>query len=239
MSLLCITLGNSSVAISAKSGTSLSLFSENYNIDFYFLIHFRRWVAVFCYLPSPCPCLPKWRSRLSKVKASQGLGNPQEESTVLLQGSSCQRELRREHQGFAFSLTFLQEPHAFQEWSHITLWDAPAYFTLMSPTNTALKTFLVTEYGSTMMWHTYEQNTGKTPGSYSENAGGKRESTEILIKWQNFCTFVLLEKAPSAASFQSAQQILSKHGNITLHQQFSIFILIWIFLIIFPGRYIQ
>lgn len=26
--------------------------------------------------------------------------------------------------------------------------------------------------------------------SYSENAGEKREITEILIKWQHFCTFV-------------------------------------------------
>lgn len=122
---------NSSVAISAKSGTSVSLFSENYNIDFYFLILFWSLVAVFCYLSSPCAWLPKWRSRV----CTQDPVDPHEGSTVFLQGSPCWGELRREHCCFALfpmpirlhmvlspglegmKLIFLQEPYAIQGWS--------------------------------------------------------------------------------------------------------------------------
>lgn len=178
------------MAISAKSGTSLSLFSENYNINFCFLINFRRWVAVFCSLPSPCPCLPKWRSGCAR---SQDLVDPQEESTGLLLPEGAQERASK----LFPKLIFLQETQTFQGWPQITLWDASAYFRLMSPTNTVLKMFLVLNTGlqwcETLMNETLEKRHGAA-GSYLENAGGKRESTEILIKWQNFCTCVLLQK---------------------------------------------
>lgn len=205
MSLLCITLDNSSVAVSAKTGTSLSLLSENYNIDFYFLINFRRQVAVFCYLSSSCLWLPKWRSRLCKVKASQDQVDPQGEST--LQSSPWWRELRKSTTALPFphathlhmvlslgregkEMIFLQEPHAIQGWAQVTgTWKAPAYFRLMSLINTVLKTFLETEYGSTEMWDTYEQNTGKVAWDsiplLRKCWGKERESMEILIKWQH------------------------------------------------------
>lgn len=215
MSLLGITLDNSSVAISAKSGTSLSLLPKNYNIDFNFLITFRRRVADFCYFSSPCPCLPKWGSSLCKVKASQELVDLQEESTMLLQGFSCSFAFSphiQEHMVLSPGLEGKSWP-SFRSHTLRVIPGNPLGSSYMFQTNITNKHCSENIFNDWLwvyndlrnLWTKHLKKWHGAADSCSENAEGKRESIEIMIKWQNFCSLLLFQKAPSAASFQSDQ----------------------------------
>ena len=221
------------MAISAKNGTSASLFSENYRIDFHVLIRFWRLVAVFCYLSRPCAWLPKWRSRVWEVKASPDPVDAHERGTALLPSLEGALLLcliphahppahgavpsAGRHEG-GLPSGAVRGPGMIPEKGIARSLAGKLLHTvrLMSQINTVLKISLMTELVKWVQNDARQLLRNKTlekwygaVDSYSENVEGKKRGRpmERLSKWQHFCFFFVLQKAPGAACCQSDQQI--------------------------------
>lgn len=180
------------------------------------------------------------------MKASQGLVDPQGKSTGLSQGRAPQLCFIPQpiHLHMVLSsglegkeLIFFQEPHTMQGWSQITLWKV--YFRLMSPINTALKTFLMTEHRSTMMWDTYEQNTRKTPWGNRlllRKCWGKERNHRNIDQMATFLYFCLITKGSKCSKFPVTSADLKQTWKYYLAPAVFNFCFHLSFLNYFPGN---